>query len=213
MEYSQWLLNALGNRGWNTRAIKDMVDQMSNIMEEYHESFRGIWFSGFVQVRQEGPLEMITTHAVRTVSKVAGHNLNCSIKSLTFYSCRCLLQVSMETLVCMVDHANELYKADCLGWGSVISSAHNLLTCLDLDRFAALCNDVYDAIQGEYYLYKHWQSLFVECPTYIWIRNGVEGHEEDKESNNESWGGSNKSQGRCKYLLAYHQWIGYFEWL
>jgi hypothetical protein len=28
MEYSQWLLDALGNQGWNARAIKDVVDQM-----------------------------------------------------------------------------------------------------------------------------------------------------------------------------------------
>jgi hypothetical protein len=33
----------------------------------------------------------------------------------------------MEALVCMVDNANEGYKADCLGWGNVISSAHNML--------------------------------------------------------------------------------------
>jgi hypothetical protein len=119
----------------------------------------------------------------------------------------------MEALVCVVDHANEWYETDCLGWGNVISSAHNLLTCRDLYRFASLCNDGYDAIQGEYYFYEHWQSLFAGCPAYIQIRNGVEGHEEDKESNNKSWGGSNDTKGRCKYLLAYHQWIAYFEWL
>ncbi len=49
-------------------AIKDVVDQISNMIEEYHESFEGIWFSGFVRVGQEGPLEMITTRAMRTVS-------------------------------------------------------------------------------------------------------------------------------------------------
>jgi hypothetical protein len=94
----------------------------------------------------------------------------------------------------------------------VISSAHNLLTCYDLDRFAALCNDGYDAVQGEYYLYEHWQSSFVGCPTYIWIRNGVEGHEEDEESNDKSWV-SDKSKGRRQYFLTYHQWIAFFEWL
>jgi hypothetical protein len=69
MEYSQQrLLDALGNQGWNTRAIKDVVDQMSNMIKEYHESFKGnCWFSGFVWVGQEGPLEMITTRAVHAV--------------------------------------------------------------------------------------------------------------------------------------------------
>jgi hypothetical protein len=32
MEYSQRLLDALGNQGWNARAIKDMVDQMSDMI-------------------------------------------------------------------------------------------------------------------------------------------------------------------------------------
>jgi hypothetical protein len=92
----------------------------------------------------------------------------------------------MEALVCVVNHANKQYKANCLGWGNVISSAHNLLSCRDLDRFASLFNDGYDAIQGEYYLYKHWQSSFVGRPTYIRIRNWVEGHKEDEESNNKA---------------------------
>jgi hypothetical protein len=68
MEYSQRLLDALGNQGWNARAIKDVVNQMSNMIKEYHESFEGIWFSGFVQVGQEGLLEMKTTRAVGAVS-------------------------------------------------------------------------------------------------------------------------------------------------
>ncbi len=76
----------------------------------------------------------------------------------------------------------------------MISSAHNLLTCHDLDRFAALYNDRYDAIQGDYYLYKHWQSSFVGRPAYIWIRNGVEGHKEDKEDEDKSWGGSDETK-------------------
>ena len=74
MEYSQRLLDALGNQGWNARAIKDMVDQMSDMIKEYHESFEGIWFSGFVWVGQEGPLEMITTRTVHAVSYGAGQN-------------------------------------------------------------------------------------------------------------------------------------------
>jgi hypothetical protein len=119
----------------------------------------------------------------------------------------------MEALVCMVDHANEQYKANCVEWGNVISSAHNLLNCHDLHKFASLCNDGCDAVQGEYYLYEHWQSLFVGHPTYIWIRNGVEGHKEDEESNNKSWGGSNDTEGRREYFLAYHQWIASFKLL
>jgi hypothetical protein len=119
----------------------------------------------------------------------------------------------MEALVRMVDHANEQCEANCLGWGNVISSAHNLLTHCDLDRFMPLCNDGYDAVQGEYYLYEHWQSLFVGCPAYIQIRNGVEGHKEEEESNNKSWGDSDNTKSGCEYFLAYHQWIAYFEWL
>jgi hypothetical protein len=75
-------MDALGNQGWNTRAIKDVVDQMFNMIEKYHESFEGILFSGFVRVGQEGPLEMITTCAVCTVSNGKGHDLNCSTKLL-----------------------------------------------------------------------------------------------------------------------------------
>ncbi len=74
MEYSQRLLDSLGNQRWNARAIKDVVDQMSNMIEEYNESFKGIWFSGFVQVGREIPLEMITTRAVRRVSYGAGQD-------------------------------------------------------------------------------------------------------------------------------------------
>jgi hypothetical protein len=60
--------------------------------------------------------------------------------------------------------------------------------------------------------------LFLGPPTYIRIRNGDKGHEEDKESNymgsnNGSWGGGIESTGRRKYFLAYHQWIAYLEWL
>ncbi len=45
-------------------AIKDVVNQMSDMIKEYHESFEGIWFSGFVWVGQEGPLEMISINTV-----------------------------------------------------------------------------------------------------------------------------------------------------
>ncbi len=72
LEFSQRLLDALSNQGWNAMAIKDVVDQMSDMIKEYHESFKGIWFSGFVRVGREGPLEMITTCAVHVVSYGAG---------------------------------------------------------------------------------------------------------------------------------------------
>ncbi len=74
LEYSQRLLDVLGNQGWSAMAIKDVVDQMSNMIKEYHESFEGIWCSGFVWVGQEGPLEMITTRAVHTVSYGVGQD-------------------------------------------------------------------------------------------------------------------------------------------
>jgi hypothetical protein len=110
------------------------------------------------------------------------------------------------------------HEANCSGWRDVISSANDLLTCRDLGRFAALCNESYDTVEGEYYLYKNRQFSFLGRPTYIRIRNGVKGHEEDKESNylgsnNESWGGSIESTGGREYFLTYHQWIAYFEWL
>ncbi len=127
-----------------------------------------------------------------------------------------LSQASINALVYVVDHANKCFEANLLGWRDVISSAHDLLTHSDLEWFAALCNESYDAMEGEYYLYKNWQFSFLGRPTYIWIRNGVEGHKEDKESNyvgsnNGSWGGSIKSTGGCIYFIVH--WIAYFEWL
>jgi hypothetical protein len=124
----------------------------------------------------------------------------------------------MNALVNVVDHANERFEADCLEWRDVISSANDLLTRHVLGRFTDLCNESYDALEGEYYLYENWQFSFLGCPTYIWIRNGVEGHEEDKESpyvgiNNERWSGGIKFTGGHEYFLVYHQWIVYFKWL
>jgi hypothetical protein len=86
----------------------------------------------------------------------------------------------------------------------VISSANDLLTCHDLGRFAALCNEGYDAVEGEYYLYKNWQFLFLGHPTYIWIRNVVKGHKEVEGSDyvgsdDESWGGSIECTGGGEY--------------
>jgi hypothetical protein len=100
----------------------------------------------------------------------------------------------------------------------VISNANDLLTRHDLGKFAALCNEGYDAMEGEYYLYKNWLFPFLGHPTYIWTRNGVEGHKEVEGSdyvgsNDESWGGSIESTGGRKYFLAYHQWIACFKWL
>ncbi len=89
----------------------------------------------------------------------------------------------MNAFVHVVDHANKRFEANCLGWRDVISSTHDLITHHDLERFAALCNESSDAVEGEYYLYRNWQFLFLGCPTYIRIRNGVMGYEEDKERN------------------------------
>ncbi len=126
-----------------------------------------------------------------------------------FNSHRHLLQVSMNALVHVVDQANKSYKANCLGWEDVISGACKLLTLRDLERCVALCNDAHDAIEGEYHLYEEWQWSFLGRPIYIWIRNGVEGCKDNEESDVENWGGGNKSNGRRKYFLAYHQWIAY----
>jgi hypothetical protein len=124
----------------------------------------------------------------------------------------------MNALIHVVDHVNERFEANRLGWRDVISCANHMLTRRDLGGFAALCNQSFDAVEGEYYLYKNWQFSFFGPPTYIWIRNGVKGHEEDKESNyvgsnDGSWGGGVESTGGCEYFLAYHQWIAYLEWL
>jgi hypothetical protein len=98
----------------------------------------------------------------------------------------------------------------------VISSAK--LTCCDLERITALCNYGHKYIEGEYYLYEHWQTLFLGSPAYIWIRNGVKDHKkveesDNKGSSNKSWGGSFESTGGGEYFLAYHKWIIYFEGL
>ncbi len=61
----------------------------------------------------------------------------------------------MNALIHAVYHANECFEADHSGWRDVISSANDLLDCHDLGRFAALCNDGYDAMEGEYYLYQN----------------------------------------------------------
>jgi hypothetical protein len=42
------------------------------------------------------------------------------------------------------------------GGGDVISSANDLLTRHDLGRFAALCNNGHESVEGEYNLYKNW---------------------------------------------------------
>jgi hypothetical protein len=115
----------------------------------------------------------------------------------------------MYALVHVVDHAIKHFEANCLGWRDVISSTNDLLNCRDLGSFPALCNNGHESMEGEYYLYKNWQFLFLGCPTYIWIRNGVKGHKEVEGSNyvgsnNKSWGGSIKSTGSRKYFLAYH---------
>jgi hypothetical protein len=124
----------------------------------------------------------------------------------------------MNALVHVVDHGNKRFEADCSGWRDVISSANDLLTCHDLGRFTALCNNSHEFVEGGYHLYKHWQSPFHGCPTYIWIRNGVKGHKEVERSNylgsdDKSLGGSIEYNGGHEYFLAHHQWIAYFKWL
>jgi hypothetical protein len=122
---------------------------------------------------------MITTHKVHTVSNGGGES-KCLNITLTCSYC-CLSQASMNTLIHIVDHMNKCFEANCLGWRDVISIANDLLTCHALGRFAALCNEGYDAVEGEYYLYKNWQFLFLGRSTYIWIRNGLRVTRKSKE--------------------------------
>jgi hypothetical protein len=68
MQSSLWLLDALGSQGCNAAAIEGQLEIMSSMIKEHHECFTGMWFSGFVRMRQGGPLEMITTHEVCAVS-------------------------------------------------------------------------------------------------------------------------------------------------
>ena len=68
MQSSQWLFDALVSQGWNAAAIEGQLKIMSSMIKEHHEHFTGIWCSGFVRMGQGGPLEMITTRKVRTVS-------------------------------------------------------------------------------------------------------------------------------------------------
>jgi hypothetical protein len=68
MQSSQRLLDALGSQGWNAVAIKGQLKIMSSMIEEHHECFTGVWFSGFVRMGQGGLLEMITTRKVHAVS-------------------------------------------------------------------------------------------------------------------------------------------------
>jgi hypothetical protein len=72
MQSSQWLLDALGNQGWNAAAIEGQLKLMSSMIKEHHEHFKGIWFSGFSRMGQGGPLEMLTTCKVHTVSTGVG---------------------------------------------------------------------------------------------------------------------------------------------
>ncbi len=58
----------------------------------------------------------------------------------------------MNALIHVVDDTNKCFEADCLGCRDMISSANDLLTHRDRGRFATLCNDSYDAVEGEYYL-------------------------------------------------------------
>jgi hypothetical protein len=72
MQSSQWLLDALGNQGWNAAAIEGQLELMSSMIKDHHEHFKGVWLSGFVRMGQGGPLEMITTCKVRAVSNRVG---------------------------------------------------------------------------------------------------------------------------------------------
>ena len=161
VQFSQRLLDALGNqRQWDAGTIKRKHGQMLTMIMRYHERSQGNLFSGFVRMGQGSPMEMITTCNV-CVASDGGYDVKCSKEPLTFNSYCCLLQASMNTLIHVVVHTNKSYKANHLGWEDVISGAYKLLTRRDLGRFAALCNDDHDVVEGEYHLYKEWQSLFL----------------------------------------------------
>jgi hypothetical protein len=72
MQSSQWLLDALSSQGWNMAAIKGQLKLMSSMIEERHERYKGVWFSGFVGMGRGGLLEMITTCEVHAVSDGGG---------------------------------------------------------------------------------------------------------------------------------------------
>jgi hypothetical protein len=72
MQSFQRLLDALGSQGWNMVAIEGQLKLMSSMIKERYECFKGIWFSGFVRMRQGGPIKMITTRKVRAVSNRGG---------------------------------------------------------------------------------------------------------------------------------------------
>jgi hypothetical protein len=58
----------------------------------------------------------------------------------------------MNAFIHIVDHVNECFEADCSGWRDVISHANHLLTRRDFGGFTALCNQSFNAMEGEYYL-------------------------------------------------------------
>ncbi len=76
----------------------------------------------------------------------------------------------MEAHVRVVDHTNKRFEVNCLRWMAVISSAHNLLTCRDLERVAAFCNDGHESIEGEYdvsCLEMYHTNVFLACLTKV----------------------------------------------
>jgi hypothetical protein len=86
MQFSQWLLDALGNQGWIAAAIKGQLNQMSSIIEEHHACFDGIWGSAFVRMEQGDPLEIITTHNVHAVSNGEGDSMCSNIAANVLFA-------------------------------------------------------------------------------------------------------------------------------
>jgi hypothetical protein len=151
MQFSQQLLDALINQEWSAAAIDSQLNQMSSMIEEHHACFDGVWFSGFVRMGQGGPLEMITTCKVRTVSN-GGRDSKCLniAANILFTS---LLVAGQYGCPCMCGgHTNKCFEANRSGWRDVISNANDLLTCHDLGRFLALGNNGHKSVEGEYNL-------------------------------------------------------------
>jgi hypothetical protein len=145
MQSSQWLLDALGNQGWNAATIKGQLKLMSSMIEEHNAGFKGIWFSGFVRMGQEGPLEMIATRKVCAVSNGEGVSKCLNIITNVLFTLSFVTGFYERLCTC----CGSCKQANHSGWRDVISSANDLLTHRDLGRFANLCNNGYKSMKSE----------------------------------------------------------------
>jgi hypothetical protein len=128
------------------------------------------------------------------------------------------LQATMNATTHAINNAHECYDNDLDEWGEVIEAASELLTCKDVRRFANLCKAGHrDVGSREYDCVEEYNSSFATRPTYYVIRRGVleddEDVWEDEENPHMPFNGEERYTSGRQYLLAYHQWYGYMEWL